>query len=105
MHLTVDVVRLWKVPARRALDSGSLALCPWTMLMDSSEEEQREAAARIVASGDRGLAFRMALLAGLRYGNREEILERLDGMITEEQLKESSFYKEILQEGLAEGLK
>jgi predicted transposase YdaD len=51
------------------------------------------------------MAFRMALLGGLRYGNRQEILERLDGMITEEQLKESSFYKEILQEGLAEGLK
>jgi predicted transposase YdaD len=105
MHLSVDVVRLWKVSARRALDLGSLALCPWTMLMDSTEDEQREAAARIVASGDRGMAFRMALLGGLRYGNRQEILERLDGMITEEQLKESSFYKEILQEGLAEGLK
>jgi hypothetical protein len=99
LELTVEVVRLWEIPARKALDLGSLALCPWTVLMDSTEQERHEAESRIVASGNRDLGLLMAIFAGLRYGNKREVLERFDQMFTAQDLMESSFVRDTYNEG------
>jgi len=103
MKLKVDVVRLWEIPARKALDLDSLALCPWTVLMDSTEQERTEAENRIVASGNRELGLLMAIFAGLRYGKKREVLERFDQMFTAQDLMESSFVRDTFNEGKAEG--
>ena len=69
-RVRLRVVRLWKIPARRILAMGRLALFPWTALMAVTPAELAEAWRRLVATGDRSLPDQMILLSGLRYGKR-----------------------------------
>lgn len=103
-RLRVNVIRLWERPAEEVLRAGRAGLLPWTALMDATVEQQREAARRIRDSEREDLKAEMALLGALRYGSREAFLERIGAMfLTREILRESPMWKEIEQEGLAEG--
>lgn len=98
------MVPLWKRKAELILEIDRPRLLPWVMLMDSTVEEQREAARRVLVQKDAELAGRMAALAGLRYGKGIELMERMNDMLlTEEILKESSFYKLISRKAKKEG--
>jgi predicted transposase YdaD len=103
--LEANVIRLWERPAAEVLLSTSVALYPWTALMNASMEEQREAARRLHASGRQGLEMQMALLGALRYGSRESFLERIGPMLlTKDILRDSPLWQEIEREASAEGL-
>ena len=103
------LIRVWKIPARKALESGRPALLPFVPLMDGGREEL-EAGAEALRSvpderqrSEMGLHF--VMLGGLRY-NDIDLLKLLVGgtsMMPIERLRESSFYQSILREGREEG--
>ena len=97
-------VRLWRIPARRILRLGRLALYPWIPLMNASPEEIEDAARRVIATGDRRLLESMSVLGGLRYGKKEVFAERLATMTTEEIIQDSYFYQSALEKGEVKGL-
>lgn len=102
--LRVNVVCLWKQPVAAILRTRRIALYPWTMLMDASVDEQREAARRLEISGREGLIEQMALLGSFRYGGRENFLERIGRMlITEDLLRQSPLWKELERKGRVAG--
>jgi hypothetical protein len=102
------LIRVWKFPARKAIESGRPALLPFVPLMDGGREEL-EAGAEALRSvpderqrSEMGLHF--VMLGGLRY-NDEDLLKLLVGgtsMMPIERLRESSFYQSILREGREE---
>jgi len=101
----IEIVRLWKIPAERALSLHRPGVDPWVVLMDATSEQVKEAARRIARSQDRELALRMALLGGLRYGSREAFLEKLEMIVlNEEVLQDSVFYQMILEKGMEKGI-
>ena len=72
--------------------------------MNTTIDDEREAARRIVESGRRDLAVMMVLLGGLRHGNNEAYRERIAMLeISEEILKESSYYKYLIEKGEEQG--
>jgi predicted transposase YdaD len=102
------VVRLWEVPANRVL-AGGLATLPLALLCDlsttSAENVVRSVAERIEGEGQpeerKKLWASAYLLAGLRYA--PDIVDRmLEKAVT--QMKESSTYQKILEDGRAEGM-
>jgi predicted transposase YdaD len=102
--LRVNVIRLWKRPAGEVLATNRIALYPWTVLMDATLAQQREAARRLMTSGREGLRMQMTLLGALRYGSRESFFERIGRMLlTKEILRESPFWQEIEREGELKG--
>jgi len=102
--LRVNVIRLWRCPAAEVLKDNRIALYPWTVLMDATVEQQREAARRIAKSQREGLRMMMALLGGFRYGSTEAFNERLGHMLlTDDILRESPLWKEIEREGELRG--
>jgi predicted transposase YdaD len=110
LRLTVDytVVRLWEVEAADALAVNSESLLPFVPLMRGSREELERGARALGAVADearrRELALHFLVLGGLRY-NRDEIFDLLGRitMVPLEQLRESSVYQFILEEGLEKG--
>ncbi|MPY89307.1 MAG: DUF4351 domain-containing protein [Luteitalea sp.] len=102
------VVRLWDMPAAQVLAAGRPSLLPFVPLMRRTETEVLEALRRLRAIPDdrlrRELAGRFALLGGLRY-NKTDLLMLVEerGMVTLEDLRESSFYQYILEEGERKG--
>jgi hypothetical protein len=98
------LIKLWEISARRALTMNRESLLPFIPLMRGGLEELEISAQRLAQVPDvsrrseMGLHFLM--LGGLRY-NRIDLLELIGrkSMITLEQLKESSFYQFILEEG------
>ena len=101
-RVRLRVVRLWKIPARRILAMGRLALFPWTALMAVTPAELAEAWRKLVATGDRSLPDQMILLSGLRYG-KKEILEEVWTDMTMEELRESSWPQLVMDEGEKRG--
>ncbi|MBI1788950.1 MAG: Rpn family recombination-promoting nuclease/putative transposase [Acidobacteria bacterium] len=104
-----DVVRLWELDPKPVLQAGHPNLLPWVMLMDASDAELEQAMIQIKGAGDGKLAAQFITLGGLRYPKRDHVvwmLERLRGMlINEEIIKESIFYQMILEEGVEKGLR
>jgi predicted transposase YdaD len=101
-------VCLWQLSARSALEFNRASLLPFVPLMKGAPEDLELGARRLAevseASEQQELSLHFLLLGGLRY-NREDLLELLGrkSMIPIEQLKESSFYQYILEEGRQEG--
>lgn len=95
------VVPVWRLPVRLAKESPHVL--PWTALLDSSEQDRDRAERLLYEHGDRELMARYALFMGLRFGDNEKILERMDAMLTREIIEESAFYKKILAKGKALG--
>jgi predicted transposase YdaD len=102
-----SVVRLWEVPANRIL-AGGLATLPLALLCDlsgiSPEIVVRSIAGRIEEEGQpeerKKLWASAYLLAGLRYA--PDIVDRmLEKAVA--QMRESSTYQKILEDGRAEG--
>ena len=102
------LVKAWELDAKEALAMGRPSLLPLVPLLKGDRQELITAAQRLAEMEDRTSHEEMALhffmLAGLRY-NPREVLEIMRGaeMIPIEQLRESSTYQYILQEGLREG--
>lgn len=109
MKVRYRVVKLWDLDANVVLKSGPQHLLPWVTLMRTSPDQLGQALEAIRAAGDRKLAGQAMTLAGLRYtkGSLESInlLERVQKMLTEEIIKESAFYQDTLEEGIAKGIK
>jgi predicted transposase YdaD len=103
-----ELIRVWLVSAEETLQSGRLALLPFVPLMAGGRGEMEEGARRLGDVEDerrrREMALHFVMLGGLRY-NRLDLLELVGrkSMIPLEQLRESSFYQFILDEGRAEG--
>jgi predicted transposase YdaD len=101
-------VRLWEIGAAEALALGRESLLPFVPLMQGGRTELESGARALGGVADearqRELALHFVVLGGLRY-NREELFEVLGRitMIPLEQLKESSVYQFIVEEGLKQG--
>jgi hypothetical protein len=108
IELTFVPVRLSQMSANNALDLNRDSLLPFIPLMNGGPEAVETGAQRLGAvRGERErqeLSLHFLLLGGLRY-NREDLLDLIgrQSMIPIEQLKESSFYQYILEEGREEG--
>jgi predicted transposase YdaD len=103
-----ELIRVWLVSAEETLQSGRLALLPFVPLMAGGRGEVEEAARHLRDVEDerrrREMALHFVMLGSLRY-NRLDLLELVGrkSMIPLEQLRESSFYQFILDEGREEG--
>jgi len=103
-RIRLRAVRLWRIPARRVLRMGRLALLPWVALMKVTPDELRRAQEGLIAARRPGLAVQFAVLGGLRYGTKELFEERLAAMTTEEIIEDSYFYTWVLEKGEKKGL-
>lgn len=98
------IIRLWKLSARQALASQRIALLPFIPLMSGGRTALEAGAAALRMVPDeiqrREVALHFVMLGGLRY-NPLDLLDLIGrkGMIPHEQLKESSFYQFIYEEG------
>ncbi|MGH9842963.1 MAG: hypothetical protein ACREEM_29855 [Blastocatellia bacterium] len=101
------LILLWRISARETLDLGRPALLPFVPLMNGGRQELEIGAERLRIIPDeaqrREMSLHFVVLGGLRY-NRLDLLELIGGeaMIPLEQLRESSFYQFILDEGRLE---
>jgi predicted transposase YdaD len=113
-HLTVtarcEIIRLWKVSAKKALALGDENLLPLIPLMDGGSEELRKSAQALRSIPNqvrqRELSLHFVMLGSLRYRKPDIINLLLGGttMIYSRQvLRETPFYQEILEEGREEG--
>jgi hypothetical protein len=84
LRLNVRIIKMWEVPASDLLATNDPAI----------------AAQKVAASGDRELHSRMVLLYGLRY----PWIEVLEMMLSEDILKDSAYYKKILNKGEQQGI-
>jgi predicted transposase YdaD len=109
-HLTVtarcEIIRLWKVSAKKALALGDENLLPLIPLMDGGSEELRKSAQALRNIPNqvrqRELSLHFVMLGSLRYQKPDMIDLLLGGtaMIYSRQvLRETPFYQEILEEG------
>jgi predicted transposase YdaD len=109
ISLRFRIVKLWTVPARSALRLQRPSLLPFIPLMNGSQVELEKSAGNLGDVVDeverRELSLHFLLLGGLRY-NKADLLELVtrESMIPLEQLRESSFYQYIVEEGLKEGV-
>ena len=106
-----QVIRMWELDPKPALESDRPGLLPWIGLMHASPEEFVTALHRVEASGDPKLRAQAVLLGGLRYDKEgiRELLGRISNMfITKEILRESSvskdFIRELEEEAIASGM-
>lgn len=108
IRLRYRLVKLWEVSARRVLAMKRESLLPFVPLMRGGEDELETGAFRLGEvqnyQKQRDLSLHFLVLGGLRY-NREDILDLIGrkSMIPIDQLRESSFYQYIVEEGLKEG--
>jgi predicted transposase YdaD len=108
LHFEYGVIRLWQVSAKSVLEGG-LATLPLALLSDLSGTsaeavvEQMDQRVRAETSENQGeeLWASAYLLSGLRFNAGES--EALLGKVVA-QMRESSTYQKILQDGRAEGL-
>ena len=111
-HLNIALkyqqVCLWTISAEDALKLNRDSLLPFVPLMRGGLNELEASARRLAATGEESrkqeLSLHFLLLGGLRY-NPQELLDLIgrETMIPLEQLKESSFYQYIMNEGRVEG--
>jgi predicted transposase YdaD len=104
-----DVVKLWELPAAAFLETARPALLPFVPLMQGDRTELTTAATRLAKPPDEArrqeLQLHFLVLGGLRYDAATLMAALGDSsMIPLEQLRESSVYQLILQEGEAKGL-
>ncbi len=99
------VVRLWELDGEAVFAAGRQRLLPWVILMRSSSALLRRVARAIVDLSNIELAAQFRVLGGLRYDKDDvaDLLGRAGFMLSEEIIKESSFYRDILAEGIAKG--
>jgi len=108
IKVRLRIVKLWRLLARLLPALKRESLLPFVPLRRGGRKELAECIRQLNAIADeqrrRDLSLHFLLLGGLRY-NPEELLDLLGrySMIPLEQLKESSFYRWIVQEGLKEG--
>jgi predicted transposase YdaD len=109
LEVRVRYVRLWQVSARRALAWQRTSLLPFVPLMRGGQRELEQGVERLADVVEeeqrRELSLHFLLLGGLRY-DREALLDLIGraNMIPLEELRESSFYQYIVEEGLKEGM-
>lgn len=97
------VVKLWEMPAREALALRRDPVHPWVALMDATLEEELVASDRLEAANRDDLLVQMAMLSGLRWGQKK-YQERIDMLrLKKEIIRESQFYKIACAEGRQEG--
>jgi hypothetical protein len=108
MRTRFRLIKLWAFSARQALASGRRALLPFVPLMKGQRKELETGVEALRAIQNESLrretALHFVMLGGLRY-DRFDLLEMIGrkGMISLEQLRDSSFYQFILEEGEAKG--
>jgi predicted transposase YdaD len=100
------VVKLWELDGEAVFAVGRQRLLPWVILMRSSSALLRRVARAIVELRNIELAAQFRVLGGLRYDKDDiaDLLGRAGFMLSEEIIKESSFYRDILAEGLEKGV-
>jgi predicted transposase YdaD len=109
VDLKYTAVCLWRISARDTLALKRENLLPFVPLMRGGTAELEKGARGLGQVADetrrQELSLHFLMLGGLRY-NREELLDLVgrESMIPLEQLRESSFYQYILDEGREEGL-
>jgi len=104
VSLRLRCVKLWQIPASRILRLNNPNFLPWIPLLKANPAELEEAITRVHIAGDPELGSHLAVFGGLRYGNKEAFLERLNEMlIKEEMLKESVTYQFIEEQGRKRG--
>jgi predicted transposase YdaD len=103
------IIRLWNLDAKFVFESERESLLPLVPLMKASWRDVEETVHRLRDISDeqrrRDLGLHFLMLGGLHY-NRKRLLELVmeENMIPLEQLKDSSFYQYILEEGEKIGL-
>lgn len=102
-RMDVLLVKPWEMSAREGLALNRPSILPWIPLMAMTATDEKELVRRLVATGDRDLAGRTAVMAGLRYDDDEKLFRRFEEMLTEAMLKESVAYKKWSAEGREEG--
>lgn len=101
------LIKLWEILARKVLAMNRVNLLPFVPLMRGGREELETGAQRLSQVPDESrrseMGMHFLMLGGLRY-NRVDLLELIGGksMIPLEQLKESSFYQFVAEEGRLE---
>jgi hypothetical protein len=103
VKLQYHVLPLWKVSARKMLQTGNPFWLPFLPLMKDSSAVMEQGARRLAEVADQKrkseLSLHFVALSGLRY-NPAEVLEliRSTDMITWDQLKESSIIQYVAKE-------
>ena len=108
VHITVDLnwIRPWEIDAALLLKKRLPAFDAWSVLCRTTEPQLREAFRRLKAVPEE--AARMRILGGLRYrgseaGNWFSFVERMNQMLTRDDMRESLAVQEWLAEGREEG--
>ncbi len=110
LRMTLDyrVVRLWEIDGAEALALNRPHLLALMPLLRASEEQLTQAVERIAREPDKEeRAAELIMVAGLRYDVKERVrlLEAsMGGIFTEEILKDSSYYQELIEIGEKKGL-
>ncbi|HEY68846.1 MAG TPA: Rpn family recombination-promoting nuclease/putative transposase, partial [Thermoflexia bacterium] len=102
-HQDFRVVKVWEIEARRVLEEGVTALLPFMPLMKGVDEEIIRAGARLLREREVGEETEVALALFASFVMEPEQLQRIvrwDMAV----LRESPWYKQILEEGLQQGL-
>ena len=98
-------IKPWKINASVVLDRRSVPLDAWAVLFERNDVQTDEILARLMTHRDDFGTFR--ILGGLRYGNDdsgwEDLVRRIESMLTRDQMRESRAVQEWLQEGRQEG--
>lgn len=108
LSLRYRMVKIWTVSAKQVLKLRRQNLLPFVPLMKGGGDELENGARKLSEVADelerRELSLHFLLLGGLRY-NKSDLLELItrETMIPIEQLRESSFYQYIVEEGMKEG--
>jgi predicted transposase YdaD len=105
-----EIIRLWKLSAKKALAFENEYLLPMIPLMEGGAEELLHGIRALcdIADQDRQrmLAANFFILGSLRYPKAELLNSLLGGtnmLITREVLRETPMYQDILEEGREEG--
>ena len=99
------VERMWKKDPTVLIKAGDVRFLPWALLMDVSDEQARQLAARVERDGDEETRARMAALGVARYGKKKmDSIMGGSGMGLMAALLESDFFVELREETLAKGL-
>lgn len=104
-HYRYRVKPLWKQKPGKALSEGRDSLLPWIAGMNASLDEIGTAGKRIAALNRPDLAAQFVIFGSYRYGKQEfeDLLERAGVMLSEKTLRDSWFYRSILDEGRKAG--
>jgi len=98
-HQDFRVVKVWEIEARRVLEEGVTALLPFMPLMKGVDEEIIRAGARLLREREVGEETEVALALFASFVMEPEQVQRIvrwDMAV----LRESPWYKQILEEGL-----